>query len=103
LGSLPLDEPLVVGHEEQSIPAVEELLNDDGAVDLEAIIVPLERRDAGFGSGELVWERVEVVVADQLEERTVLDVSAGFGKHVDLRRFMAELGRIHAGRHFEFL
>ena len=46
---------------------------------------------------------VEIVVADELEQRTVIRVAAGFGQHVDLRRFVAEFGGIDAGLHFEFL
>src|SRR5262249_28114377 len=46
---------------------------------------------------------VEIVVADELEKRTVESVAAGFGQHVDLRRFVAEFCGIDAGLHLEFL
>ena len=46
---------------------------------------------------------IEVVIADELEQRTVKCVAAGLGKDVDLRRPMAELGGIDAGLHLEFL
>ena len=54
-------------------------------------------RSEGIGIG------VHLVVAEELEERAVILVRAGLGQHVDLGGLAAELGRIDAGLHLEFL
>src|SRR6266853_6349688 len=96
LRTLPLPQPLVIRHEEQFVPAVVELGNDDGAVNLVAEVVPLEGRLDGTYRGKRVRDGIEFVVADELKKRTVIGVAAGLGEHVDLRRLMTEFGGIHA-------
>src|SRR5262249_30485975 len=55
-----------------------------------------------YGS-EGVRVRVHFVVAQELEQRTVILIGAGLGEHVDLRSLPAELCRIDPGLYLELL
>ena len=100
---LPSPQRLIVRHEEQLVPPVEQLGNADRAIDLETEIVPLEGILGLVIGGERVRRCIQLVVAQELEQRAVILVAARLRQHVDLRGFMAELGRIDAGLHFELL
>ena len=97
-----LPEGFVVRHEEQPVLSVEELRNPHWSAKGKAILVPLEwilRRALLKG----VVLRVELVVAKELEQRSVILVRARLCRDVDLRRLTAELGRIDTGLDLELL
>ena len=55
------------------------------------------------GGGEGVVLGVELVVAQKLEQGSVIVVAAGLGEHVDLGGVAPELGGVNAGLHLELL
>src|SRR5581483_10571312 len=97
--------PLVVDHEEEFVSAVIDFGEPDGAVQLESVIVPLEREHLGRRRliGEKIRIGIHVIVADVLIQGTVITVRATLAEHVNLRRLVAILRRIHAGLNLELL
>jgi hypothetical protein len=61
------------------------------------------RDNTNHNAGEGVRYGVENVIADKLEQRSVIRVATGLCHHVDLRRLVTELSRINARLDLELL
>ena len=72
-------------------------------VDFEPVVVPFEGRFYGVSGGEGVRHRIELVVAQELEQGAVIGVAARLRHDVNLGGLMAELGGVDAGLHLELL
>ena len=95
---LPIDVALVVRHEEQPVP-------HHRAAGRVAELMPIERRlrCRGLSRRERVRTRVELVVAVEFEHGAMKGIRTRLGDDVHLAGGAAELGRVDAGLHFEFL
>ena len=96
-------ESLVVRHEEQLIPAVEQPGNLHRSPEREAELIPLEGSGLGAHAGKGIRSRIERVVANEFEDRPVILIRSALGGDVHLRRLATEFSRIHAGLDLEFL
>src|SRR5262249_40924307 len=99
----PRFEPFVVRHEEQSVPAIEQLGDADRAGEREAVLILAVGR---FVGGKLGWALgvfeeirlgVKAVVAEEFEGRSVIFVAAAFRRHVHLPGCASEFGWIDTG------
>ena len=85
------------------LPMKNNLSREHRAVRLEAEVVPLERRLVGVDAGEGVRLGVELLVAEEFEDRAVERVAARLGDDVHLRALVPELRRVDAGLDLELL
>src|SRR5438552_15454288 len=86
-----LFEPLEVRHEEEPVLPVVDLRQPNRAAQCEAVLVPLEGLPRAF-TRECILPRIELVIAKELEHRSVELVCSGLGRNVDLRCGAPELG-----------
>src|SRR5581483_5785135 len=94
---------LIIGHKEQLVLAIKQLWDAYGPVKFKTEIVPLERILLLMNGGERERRGIQLLIAQELEQRAVVPVASRFREHVDLGGFVAELGRIDAGLYLKFL
>src|SRR5262249_52025862 len=97
-----LFEPLEVRHEEKPVLPVVDLRQPNRPAQREAVLVPLEGFPLAFTS-ECILPRIELVIAKELEQRSVKLVCSGLGRHIDLRCGAPEFGRKDSGLNLELL
>src|SRR5262249_18243606 len=97
-----LFESLEVRHEEKPVLPVVDLRQPNRTAQREAVLVPLEGFPQAFTS-ECVLSRIELVVAKELEQRSVKLICSGLGRNIDLRCGAPEFGRKDSGLNLELL
>src|SRR5438093_3918901 len=97
-----LFEPLEVRHEEKPVLPVVDLRQPNRTAQREAVLVPLKRLSQAY-TRKCILARIELVVAKELEHRSVKLVCPGLGRNIDLRRGAPELGRKDSSLNLELL
>ena len=94
--------PLVVRHEKEPVRSLKDMGQPNGAAKGEPVLVPLEGILRPL-AGERVLSRVQLVVAEELEQGSMELVRSRLRRNIDLRGGPSELGGEDPRLHLELL